>query len=74
MYVAAVTDAARLLWCRPQLEECPICFMGYPMLNTSICCLQRVCTECFLQVRPSRCFLIRLCCIARYLLNLRYYC
>lgn len=38
-------------------EECPICFMFYPVLNTSKCCSKRVCTECFLQVRcmPSTC-------------------
>lgn len=36
-----------------QLEECPICFLHYPLLNTSKCCGKRVCTECFLQVRTS---------------------
>ena len=32
------------------LEECPICFLHYMVLNTSRCCAKRVCTECFLQV------------------------
>jgi hypothetical protein len=31
-------------------EECPICFLFYPVLNSSRCCNKRVCTECFLQV------------------------
>lgn len=37
------------------MEECPICFLSYPLLNTSRCCGKRVCTECFLQarVRPA---------------------
>ncbi|KAG9456065.1 hypothetical protein H6P81_000573 [Aristolochia fimbriata] len=37
----------------PDLEECPICFFYYPSLNRSICCRKRVCTECFLQMKPS---------------------
>ncbi|XP_068653239.1 E3 ubiquitin-protein ligase DA2L-like isoform X2 [Aristolochia californica] len=37
----------------PELEECPICFFYYPSLNRSICCRKRVCTECFLQMKPS---------------------
>ncbi|XP_068648453.1 E3 ubiquitin-protein ligase DA2L-like [Aristolochia californica] len=37
----------------PDLEECPICFFYYPSLNRSICCSKRVCTECFLQMKPS---------------------
>lgn len=32
------------------LEECPICFLYYPLMNTSRCCGKRVCTDCFLQV------------------------
>eukprot|EP00798_Chlamydomonas_sp_ICE-L_P030042 gene30042-35016_t len=35
------------------LEECPICFLHYPVLNTSRCCAKRICTECFLQVQTS---------------------
>ena len=34
-----------------RLEECPICMMFYPLMNTSSCCKTRVCTECFLQAR-----------------------
>lgn len=34
----------------PEPEECPICMMFYPVMNTSRCCGKRVCTECFLQV------------------------
>ncbi|KAK4536394.1 hypothetical protein CDCA_CDCA08G2419 [Cyanidium caldarium] len=36
------------------LEECPICFLYYPCLNTARCCRRRFCTECFLQIRPQR--------------------
>ena len=36
---------------RPELEECPICFLGYPCLNRSKCCASSICTECFLQVK-----------------------
>nr|GMC72646.1 E3 ubiquitin-protein ligase DA2L-like isoform X1 [Ipomoea batatas] len=43
------------------LEECPICFLYYPSLNRSRCCLKGICTECFLQMktpnstRPTQC-------------------
>ncbi|XP_010268399.1 PREDICTED: uncharacterized protein LOC104605362 isoform X2 [Nelumbo nucifera] len=37
----------------PDLEECPICFFYYPSLNRSRCCTKGICTECFLQMRPS---------------------
>lgn len=43
------------------LEECPICFLFYPSLNRSRCCLKGICTECFLQMktpcsaRPTQC-------------------
>ncbi|XP_075644395.1 E3 ubiquitin-protein ligase DA2 isoform X2 [Castanea sativa] len=43
------------------LEECPICFLYYPSLNRSRCCLKSICTECFLQMkvpnstRPTQC-------------------
>ncbi|KAK8869892.1 hypothetical protein IAR55_000460 [Kwoniella newhampshirensis] len=34
--------------------ECPICFLNYPPnINTSRCCQQPVCTECFVQIRRS---------------------
>ncbi|KAJ6829204.1 protein SIP5-like [Iris pallida] len=36
------------------LEECPICFFFYPSLNRSSCCAKGICTECFLQMKPSR--------------------
>ncbi|XP_078443827.1 E3 ubiquitin-protein ligase GW2-like isoform X2 [Wolffia australiana] len=35
------------------LEECPICFFYYPSLNRSRCCGKGICTECFLQMKPS---------------------
>lgn len=32
--------------------ECPICFLYYPEpLNYSRCCLQPICTECFVQIK-----------------------
>lgn len=32
--------------------ECPICFLYFPqLLNTSRCCGQPICTECFVQIR-----------------------
>lgn len=32
--------------------ECPICFLYYPNnLNLSRCCLQPICTECFVQIK-----------------------
>ncbi|XP_064935836.1 E3 ubiquitin-protein ligase GW2-like isoform X2 [Musa acuminata AAA Group] len=34
------------------LEECPICFLFYPSLNRSRCCMKGICTECFLQMKP----------------------
>ncbi|KAJ8633331.1 hypothetical protein MRB53_026667 [Persea americana] len=34
-------------------EECPICFLYYPSLNRSRCCMKRICTECFLQMKPA---------------------
>ena len=37
--------------CKDDLEECPICMLYYPYLNTSTCCKKNICTECFLQVR-----------------------
>ncbi|KAJ0257206.1 E3 ubiquitin-protein ligase DA2L [Hirschfeldia incana] len=38
----------------PDLEECPICYLYYPSLNRSRCCLKSICTECFLRMKnPS---------------------
>ncbi|KAI3407043.2 SIP5 [Candida oxycetoniae] len=32
--------------------ECPICFLYYPpFLNVSRCCLQPICSECFVQIK-----------------------
>jgi hypothetical protein len=28
-------------------QECPICTVSYPSMNTASCCSARVCTECF---------------------------
>ncbi|KAK1581370.1 hypothetical protein Q3G72_005501 [Acer saccharum] len=47
--------------CTCDLEECPICFLYYPSLNRSRCCMKGICTECFLQMknpnstRPTQC-------------------
>ncbi|CAM8957738.1 unnamed protein product [Rhodiola kirilowii] len=47
--------------CSNDLEECPICFLYYPSLNRSRCCMKSICTECFLQMktpnsaRPTQC-------------------
>ncbi|KAE8706141.1 interactor of constitutive active ROPs 1-like isoform X1 [Hibiscus syriacus] len=47
--------------CCSDLEECPICFLYYPSLNRSRCCLKSICTECFLQMKnpnsahPTQC-------------------
>ncbi|XP_026659219.1 E3 ubiquitin-protein ligase GW2-like isoform X2 [Phoenix dactylifera] len=38
--------------CGLDLEECPICFLYYPSLNRSRCCMKGICTECFLQMKP----------------------
>lgn len=35
-------------------EECPICMLAYPILNATKCCKGRLCTECYLQIRPQR--------------------
>ncbi|XP_072984322.1 E3 ubiquitin-protein ligase GW2-like [Typha latifolia] len=39
--------------CAADLEECPICFLYYPSLNRSKCCAKGICTECFLQMKPT---------------------
>ncbi|SCU89981.1 LADA_0F01002g1_1 [Lachancea dasiensis] len=34
--------------------ECPICFLYYPQpLNVSRCCLQLICSECFVQIKRA---------------------
>ncbi|KAM0946115.1 putative transcription factor C2H2 family [Dioscorea sansibarensis] len=40
--------------CAIDLEECPICFLYYPSLNRSRCCVKGICTECFLQMKPHQ--------------------
>lgn len=36
-------------------EECPICFRFYPEVNSSICCSQKICSECYLNMtNPSK--------------------
>lgn len=35
-------------------EDCPICMLAYPELNATKCCAGRICTECYLQIRPPR--------------------
>eukprot|EP00177_Eucheuma_denticulatum_P001074 GFKZ01001961.1.p1 GENE.GFKZ01001961.1~~GFKZ01001961.1.p1 ORF type:complete len:314 (-),score=46.62 GFKZ01001961.1:1113-2054(-) len=40
--------------CLESREECPICMLVYPVLNQSKCCGARLCTECYLQIRPPR--------------------
>lgn len=33
-------------------QECPICFLYYPnMMNFTRCCIQPICTECFVQMK-----------------------
>lgn len=35
-------------------SECPICFLYYPpLINTSRCCDQPICTECFVQIKRA---------------------
>lgn len=34
-------------------EECPICFLFYPRTNTTTCCIQQLCTECFIQIKRN---------------------
>jgi hypothetical protein len=39
-------------------HECPICFLNFDDLNTTVCCTQTICTECYLLVcktSPSPC-------------------
>jgi len=34
-------------------QECPICFMHYKEVNTTMCCEAVLCTECYLQIKPT---------------------
>eukprot|EP00803_Ostreobium_quekettii_P002900 evm.model.scf_783.4 EVM.evm.TU.scf_783.4 scf_783:47953-54365(+) len=36
-----------------ELEECPICFLFHRRLNRSRCCGQRICSECFVQIKTA---------------------
>lgn len=46
----ASSDLLMILY--KNLVECPICFLYYPNnLNVSRCCLQPICTECFVQIK-----------------------
>ncbi|KAJ4916011.1 RING/U-box superfamily protein [Raphanus sativus] len=55
-YPGAAEDISSL-----DLEECPICYLYYPSLNRSRCCLKSICTECFLRMKspsssqPTKC-------------------
>ena len=45
-------DDCKQLWEDPlELEECPICCHDLPGLNTTLCCRQRVCTNCVCQLQ-----------------------
>lgn len=33
--------------------ECPICFLYFPRVNETQCCHQKICSECFLQIRRA---------------------
>jgi len=33
------------------LDECPICFAYFPMLNSTCCCNKAICTSCFLHIQ-----------------------
>lgn len=47
---AASKDLKLLLY--KNVMECPICFLYYPKyLNHSRCCIQPICTECFVQIK-----------------------
>jgi len=36
-----------------EFDECPICFLYHKHMNRSKCCGQRICSECFVQIRTS---------------------
>lgn len=33
--------------------ECAICFLFFKEINTTACCSQTICTDCFLQIKPG---------------------
>ncbi len=33
-------------------EECPICFLEFKQYNTTNCCHSKLCTDCFVQMKP----------------------
>eukprot|EP00871_Galdieria_phlegrea_P002637 jgi/Galph1/3374/GphlegSOOS_G2028.1 len=35
------------------LDECPICFAYFPLLNATICCNKLLCTNCFLRIQRN---------------------
>lgn len=41
------------IWLYRNAHECPICFLYYPRLNSTRCCGQDICTECFVQIKRS---------------------
>lgn len=36
---------------QPKSDECPICYLYYPLLNFTQCCDKEICTECLLQIK-----------------------
>jgi len=47
-----IPNSTLLLKLYRNTSECPICFLYYPRyLNVSRCCLQPICTECFVQIK-----------------------
>lgn len=47
-----IANSSLLLKLYRNVSECPICFLFYPRhLNVSRCCLQPICTECFVQIK-----------------------
>eukprot|EP01101_Sappina_pedata_P002678 TRINITY_DN12897_c0_g1_i1.p1 TRINITY_DN12897_c0_g1~~TRINITY_DN12897_c0_g1_i1.p1 ORF type:complete len:235 (-),score=43.39 TRINITY_DN12897_c0_g1_i1:47-751(-) len=35
-------------------DECPLCFLNYPLLNKLVCCRKYLCTECYLQIKKPK--------------------
>lgn len=44
-------EDTQILWLYRNTHECPICFLLYPRLNSTKCCNQYICTECFVQIK-----------------------
>ncbi|CAD7698503.1 unnamed protein product [Ostreobium quekettii] len=36
-----------------EVDECPICFLYHKHVNRSRCCGQRICSECFVQIKTA---------------------